>query len=153
VVEAKSKAVDNRNRIGIEIGIGIARRARCQQRENRVFFSTGQQAFLWGLDLFSSFGSVVGDPSTPGPHRCRGRNRDRDRFRLCVGVDPHARCSLVARVSSYRHDAVQQGFTGRVPCIQFLVSKSHLLSFDSDSDTDPDPDYNPFRDQDAFVLY
>jgi hypothetical protein len=34
-----------------------------------------------------------------------------------------------------------------------LVSKSHLLSFDSDSDTDHDPDYNPYRDQDAFVLY
>jgi hypothetical protein len=42
----------------------------------------------------------------------------------------------------HRQDAVQQGFTGRVPCIRFLVSKSHLLSFDSDSDTDPDPDYN-----------
>jgi hypothetical protein len=27
---------------------------------------------------------------------------------------------------------------------EFLVSKSHLLSFDSDSDSDTDPDYNPW---------
>jgi hypothetical protein len=58
---------------------------------------------------------VVGDPSPPGSHRCRGRNRDRDRFRRCIVVGPHARCSLVT-----------------------LVSSSPLLSFDSDSDSDPD---------------
>jgi hypothetical protein len=33
----------------------------------------------------------------------------------------------------------------------FLVSKSHLLSFDSD--TDPDHEYYPYRDRDAFVPY
>jgi hypothetical protein len=43
VVEAKSKAVDNRNRIGIEIGIGIARRARCQQRETGCFSAPGNR--------------------------------------------------------------------------------------------------------------
>jgi hypothetical protein len=39
--------------------------------------------------------------------------------------------------------------------IRFLVSKSHLMSFDSDSDTDPDPDpdYDPYRGRDGFVLY
>jgi hypothetical protein len=31
--------------------------------------------------------------------------------------------------------------THRTVHIRFLVSKSHLLSFDSDSDTDPDPDF------------
>jgi hypothetical protein len=39
-------------------------------------------------------------PCAPGSHRCRGRNRDRDRFRRCIVVGPHARCRLVARVSS-----------------------------------------------------
>jgi hypothetical protein len=68
-------------------------------------------------------GQLFGDPSAPGSHRCRGRNRDRDRFRLGIVVGPHVRCS------------------------QLLVAKSHLLSFDSDSDTDTDPDYNPYRDR------
>jgi hypothetical protein len=42
------------------------------------------------------------DLFAPGSHRCRGRGRyrDRDRFRRCIVVGPHARCSLVARVSS-----------------------------------------------------
>jgi hypothetical protein len=85
------------------------------------------------LDIFSSFGPgeaplsrrlepVAGHPSAPGSHRCRGRNRNRDRFRLRIVVGPHARCSLVTLVSSAsRHDAVQQGFMGRVPCIRFRV--------------------------------
>jgi hypothetical protein len=30
-----------------------------------------------------------------------------------------------------------------------VVSKSHLLSFDSDSDTDPDTDYDPYCDRDV----
>jgi hypothetical protein len=38
-------------------------------------------------------------------------------------VGPHARCSLVTLET------------------RVLVSKPHLLSFDSDSDSDPDPDY------------
>jgi hypothetical protein len=45
-------------------------------------------------------------------------NRDRDRFRQCIVVGPHARWCLVARVLSATM-AVQQGPTGRVPCIRF----------------------------------
>jgi hypothetical protein len=111
---------------------------------------------------------VVGDPSAPGFHRCRGRNRDRDRFRLCIVVGPHARCSLsLPWFRQHRNDALQQGFTDRLPFrrsapqTSFSCPCSHLLSFDSDSDSDfdtdsdpdPGPDSNPYRDRDAFVLY
>jgi hypothetical protein len=72
---------------------------------------------------------VVGDPAAPGSYRCRGRYRDRDRFRRCIVVGPHARCSLsLPYFRQHRHGAVQQGFTGRVPFwrkrIQLPVSKS-----------------------------
>jgi hypothetical protein len=79
-------------------------------------------------------------------HRCRGRNRDRDRFRRCLVVGPHAQPR-----SMYGTHPVRFAF-GTLR-IRFLVSKSYLMFFDSDSDSDPDPDYDPYRGRDGFVLY
>jgi hypothetical protein len=47
---------------------------------------------------------------------------------------PHARCSPAETLDRCTVH------------IRFLVSKSHLLSFDSDSDSDTDPDDNPIDD-------
>jgi hypothetical protein len=91
------------------------------------------------------------NPFAPGSHRCRGRGRyrDRDRFRRCIVVGPHARCSLVARVSSASSRCGTARLYGSRSLHPVARVQSHLLSFDSDSDTDADPDYNLYRDRDA----
>jgi hypothetical protein len=83
---------------------------------------------------------VVSDPSTPGSPRCRGRNRDRDRFGRCIVVGLHARCSLVTLILSASQRCGPARLYGSGPSAESAESKSHLFSFDSDSDTDSDPD-------------
>jgi hypothetical protein len=67
-----------------------------------------------------------------------------------IGIGIDSDCELWLVLTHDRPSRHTRSMSGH---IQFLVSKSHLLSFDSDSDTDPDPDYNPYPDRDAFVLY
>jgi len=67
-----------------------------------------------------------------------------------IGIDSDW---VVWLVLMHRNDRPSRHTRSMYGHIQFLVSKSLLLSFDSDSDTDtdPDPDYNPCRNRDAFV--
>jgi hypothetical protein len=74
--------------------------------------------------LTSVSGSESGSGSIPTVYR----------FRRRMVVGPHAWCSLVTLET------------------RFLVSKPHLLSFDSDSDTDPDPDYKPLGFGHFFIV-
>jgi hypothetical protein len=84
--------------------------------------------------------SVLGDPSAPGSHRCRGRNRDRDRFRRCIDSDGAWWLVLTHGVASLPWKP------------GFLCQNPIFYRFDSDSDTDPDPDYKPLGFGHFFIV-